>query len=292
MIPMTQISIIFLVSFTFLVGCGGSSSSSSDSSATEQTKIFDAMVEPYTTGTWYKPEKQTSWQWQLQGDINTSYDVEIYDIDLFDSEATFIESLKNDGKKVICYFSAGSWENWRSDKDDFPSSVLGDAMDGWAGEKWLDISNEALAPIMKARLDLAVQKGCDGVEPDNMDGYTNNTGSALSASEQLAYNKFIANEARKRGLSVGLKNDLDQIVELEPYFDFSVNEQCHEYNECDRLRPFIDANKPVLNAEYKEKYVNNHNNERDTMCSESINLEFKTLILPLDLDGSFRYSCD
>lgn len=288
---MTQISIIFLVSFTFLVGCGGSSSSS-DSSATEQTKIFDAMVEPYTTGTWYKPEKQTSWQWQLQGDINTSYDVEIYDIDLFDSEATFIESLKNDGKKVICYFSAGSWENWRSDKDDFPSSVLGDAMDGWAGEKWLDISNEALAPIMKARLDLAVQKGCDGVEPDNMDGYTNNTGFALSASEQLAYNKFIANEARKRGLSVGLKNDLDQIVELEPYFDFSVNEQCHEYNECDRLRPFIDANKPVLNAEYKEKYVNNYHNERDTMCSETINLQFTTLILPLDLDGSFRYSCD
>ncbi|MMZ65925.1 hypothetical protein D1872_283710 [compost metagenome] len=69
---------------------------------------------------------------------------------------------------------------------------------------------------MRARLDLAVQKGCDGVEPDNMDGYDNNTGFTLSADDQLAYNKFIANEARKRGLSVGLKNDLDQIIELEP----------------------------------------------------------------------------
>ena len=91
-------------------------------------------------------------------------------------------------------------------------------MDGWADEQWLDISNEELASVMRARLDLATQKGCDGVEPDNMDGYTNNTGFSLSAIDQLAYNKFIANEARKRGLSVGLKNDLDQIIELENNF--------------------------------------------------------------------------
>ena len=51
----------------FLIGCGGSSSDAS------------------TNSNWYKPDINTSWQWQLQGDINTSYDVKIYDIDLFDS---------------------------------------------------------------------------------------------------------------------------------------------------------------------------------------------------------------
>jgi len=241
---------------------------------------------------WYKPDTDTSWQWQLTGTINTSYDVEIYDIDLFDSSETLIQSLKNSGKKVICYFSAGSYEEWREDANNFPDVVLGDDMDGWAGEKWLDISNDSLRPIMQARLDLAKQKGCDGVEPDNMDGYTNNTGFTLSADEQLIYNKFIGNEARKRGLSVGLKNDVDQIVELEPFFDFSINEQCHVYNECENMQPFIDANKPVLNAEYAQEYVDNDNNERDNMCSDTINLQFKTLVLPLDLDDSFRYSCD
>ena len=165
-------------------------------------------------------------------------------------------------------------------------------MDGWEGEKWLDISNQGLKPIMKARLDLAVQKGCDGVEPDNMDGYTNNSGFSLSADDQLAYNKFIANEARKRGLSVGLKNDLDQIIELEPFFDFSMNEQCHVYNECDMMQPFIDANKPVFNTEYKQEYIDNNNGERDNMCSDSNDLSFKTLVLPLNLDDIFRYSCD
>jgi len=241
---------------------------------------------------WYKPDINTSWQWQLQGTVNTAYDVEIYDIDLFDSNTTLIETLHNDERKVICYFSAGSYEEWREDASDFPSAVLGNDMDGWAGEKWLDISNEALKPIMKARLDLAQQKGCDGVEPDNMDGYTNDTGFSLNADEQLAYNKFIANEARKRGLSVGLKNDLDQITELEPFYDFSVNEQCHQYNECDRMQPFIDANKPVLTAEYAQEYIDNNNGERDDMCADSIALQFKTLVLPLDLDDSFRYSCE
>jgi hypothetical protein len=277
---------IYIVALIFLVGCGSSSSSQ-----TEQTKIFDSTVSPITNGTWYKPDTNTSWQWQLLGDVNTSYNVDLYDIDLFDSNTTLIQSLKNDGKKVICYFSAGSWEDWRSDAGDFPSSTKGSKMDGW-DELWLDISNEALAPIMRARLDLAVQKGCDGVEPDNMDGYTNSTGFALSADNQLAYNKFIANEARKRGLSVGLKNDLDQIIELEPYYDFSVNEQCHEFNECDKMTPFVDANKPVFNAEYKQEYVDNNNSERDNMCTDSNSLSFQTLVLPLDLDDSFRYSCN
>ena len=242
---------------------------------------------------WYKPDINTSWQWQLTGDINISYDVELYDIDLFDSNTTLIQSLQNDGKKVICYFSAGSYESWREDKDKFPINILGNDLDGWEGEKWLDISKiDILKPIMTARLDLAKSKGCNGVEPDNIDGYTNNTGFSLSATDQLTYNKFIANEARKRGLSVGLKNDLNQIETLEPFYDFAIDEQCHFYNECDKLKPFIDANKPVFNVEYDKSYVNNNNNERDNMCSDTINLKFRTLVLPLDLDDSFRYSCD
>ncbi len=242
---------------------------------------------------WYKPDINTSWQWQLTGNINTSYNVELYDIDLFDSSIELIKSLQDDGKKVICYFSAGSYEDWRDDEADFPTAVLGDDLDGWDGERWLDISKiNLLKPIMTARLDLAKSKGCDGVEPDNVDGYTNSTGFNLSANDQLAYNKFIANEARKRGLSVGLKNDLEQITDLELFYDFAVNEQCHYYNECELIQPFIDAKKPVLNVEYDDVYVNNDNNERDNMCEESMDLKFKTLILPWDLDDSFRYTCD
>jgi hypothetical protein len=276
-------SSFFIIILFLFIGCKVSNTSK---------KVFDPDVEPVTKGSWFKPQKDSSWQWQLIGNVNISYDVDIYDIDLFDTDVKTIRKLKSQGKKVICYFSAGSFEDWRQDKDKFPKELLGNGVDGWAGERWLDISNDKLAPIMIARLDLAVKKGCDGVEPDNVDGYLNDTGFDLTSKDQLGYNKFIANEARKRGLSVALKNDLEQIEELEPYFDFAINEQCHIFNECDFLIPFLEAGKPVFNAEYDDIYRYNTNGVRDTMCSYSIYLGIKTLVLPLDLDDSFRISCD
>ncbi len=241
--------------------------------------------------TWSKLDTNVTWQWQLTGSINTSYDVDVYDIDLETSSKELIEKLHKDGKKVICYFSGGSYEDYRDDKDLFPKEVLGKTLDGWPDEKWLDIRSEKLKPIMKARLDLAKEKNCDGVEPDNMDGYTNKTGFALSYSDQIKYNTFIANEAHKRLLSVGLKNDLDQINDLVDVFDFALNEQCHEYNECDTLKPFIEKNKAVFIAEYKSKYKKNTNLARDNLCESSNNEGFKTLVLHLDLNDKFRFSC-
>jgi endo-alpha-1,4-polygalactosaminidase (GH114 family) len=242
---------------------------------------------------WYKPDINASWQIQLNGDINTSYNVDIYDIDLFDSNYSVIQSLKERGKKVICYFSAGSYEEWREDKEAFSATLLGKDLYGWEGERWLDISQiELLRPIMIARLDMAKDKGCDGVDPDNVNGYIHETGFNLTADMQLAYNKMISNEARKRGLSVGLKNDLEQIDVLEPFYDFGVNEECHFYEECDLERPFTKANKPVFNIEYNQKYIDNNKSERDKMCQNAISLKIKTLVLPLDLDDSFHYSCD
>jgi len=280
--------LLLLISL-FFISCGGGGSSSSTPS---NVSIFNSNVLPVTSGSWYKPSINTSWQWQLSGVVNTSYNVDIYNIDLFDSSSSLISSLQASGKKVICYFSAGTYENWRSDKDSFPSSVIGNALIAYPNENWLDISNESIAPIMKTRLDLAVQKGCDGVEPDNMDNFTQNTSFSLSANDQLAYNKFIANEARKRGLSVGLKNDLTQVNELEPYFDFAINEQCHEYNECNLLVDFTNANKPIFNAEYKIEYQNNVGNARDSMCTDAINNSLKTLVLSPLLNDSYRYSCN
>jgi hypothetical protein len=247
-------------------------------------------VQPITVGNWYRPSILVTWQWQLQGNINTSYSVEMYDIDLFDSPLTTIQELQSAGKKVICYFSAGSYEDFREDKDKFQPEELGNKLDAWSDESWLDIRSKNVHSIMLERLDLSKQKGCDGVEPDNMDGYINDSGFNLTASDQIAYNRFIANEAHKRGLSVGLKNDLDQINELVDYYDFSLNEQCFEHNECYAVAPFINKEKPVLNVEYLNKYVTNEA-ERNILCQESLSRQFSTLILPLALDDEFRYSC-
>jgi hypothetical protein len=175
----------------------------------------------------------------------------MYDFDLFDVPAEVIEKLHDEGRVVVCYFSAGTHEDWRPDQADFPREVLGKALPDWSSERWLDIRQvEQLAPAITSRLDLAVTKGCDGVEPDNLDGYMNDSGFRLTYANQLAYNTWLAEQAHARGLSVGLKNDLDQVNDLEPFFDWALNEECFTYQECDRLAPFVDAGKAVFGVEY------------------------------------------
>jgi hypothetical protein len=243
-----------------------------------------------TEANWYQPKPFVSAHWQLQGIVNTNYDVELYDIDLFDTPKSTIRQLQADGKKVICYFSAGSYENWRNDKDRFNGNELGNSLDGWAGERWLDVRSANVRTIMKSRMDLAMQKACDGVEPDNVDGYTNNTGFSLTSADQLDYNRFLANQAHARGLAIGLKNDLGQVADLVGSFDFAVNEQCFEFEECDFLEPFISQDKAVLNIEYLQDYVDDAN-DRSLLCLDANDMGFTTLVLPLLLDDSFRFSC-
>jgi hypothetical protein len=274
-----------------IFGCIQPSPDSSDGS----TAASDTDTTPVTDGQWRRLDAGATWQWQLQpnsdGEINTTYDVDVYDVDLFDTPDAVIEQLHADGRIVIAYFSAGTYENFRDDAGSFDAAEIGAPLDDFPNERWLDIRSSNVRDIMKARLDLAVQRGFDGVEPDNVDGYANNSGFALTADDQLAFNRFIANEAHRRGLTVGLKNDLDQVTQLVDYFDFAVNEECHEYDECDALQPFLNAGKPVFNAEYADEFVNDAT-RRAALCADARRLGIRTLVIPLDLDGSFRFSCD
>ena len=144
---------------------------------------------------------------------------------------------------------------------------------------------------MRGRLDLAVTKGCDGVDPDNMDGFTNATGFPLTQIDQVSYDRWMANSAHNRGLSVGLKNTGDLASQLVAYFDFELNEQCWEYDECDQLVPFISAGKPVFNIEYPGSLAA-ANTAKPDVCTQANDADMRTLLLPLDLDGSWRVSCD
>jgi hypothetical protein len=239
------------------------------------------------------PQVTDTWQWQLTGKINTGYDVRVYDIDLFEAPDAVMDTLRGQGRAVVCYFSAGSAEDWRPDYDQFKPADLGKNLDGWPGEKWVDTRSANVRRIMKARLDLAKSRGCDGVEPDNVEAYNNNPGfnGALTAKTQLDYNRFLATEAHARGLKIGLKNDIKQLKALEPSFDFAVNEQCQQYNECGGYAVFTGKGKPVFSAEYK-KIWRDDANARAQMCAKARAANLRTLVLPLSLNDAFRYSCD
>eukprot|EP00698_Gefionella_okellyi_P017645 TRINITY_DN5198_c0_g1_i1.p1 TRINITY_DN5198_c0_g1~~TRINITY_DN5198_c0_g1_i1.p1 ORF type:complete len:340 (-),score=72.50 TRINITY_DN5198_c0_g1_i1:70-1089(-) len=240
---------------------------------------------------WWKPVPGTSWQWQLMGAVDTTVDVQVYDIDLWDTPAATISTLHAAGRRVVCYFSAGTYENWRSDASKFPAAILGKALPDWPGERWLDLRNfqaSGLAAVMAARMDMAVQKGCDGLEPDNIDGYQNPSGFPMSAADQLAYNTWLANAAHERGLAIGLKNDLEQVTALVGLFDFVVNEQCNLYNECNMLKPFVAANKPVWGCSYQEDGTKS---SVANLCPSVNALNFDWIIKTLDLKAKPLTQC-
>ena len=198
----------------------------------------------------WQPPQQLTWYWQLTGTPKVE-PVDATDIDGFDSSAQTVAAFHALGQHVICYIDVGTAENWRPDYNEFPASVLGNS-NGWPGENWLDIRQlSVLEPIMSARFQMCQQKGFDAVEPDNMDGYENDTGFPITAADQLTYDEWIANEVHSLGMAVLQKNDPDQASQLEPYFDGALSEQCNQYDECSEFQPYLAAGKPVLDAEYE-----------------------------------------
>ena len=284
---------LLMAAASTLNACGTSDDDSEGTSAPTPVEIVTpetvtaSITEAAPDSTRVAIAADATWQWQLQGDINTGYDVDVYDIDLFDAPSSVIDQLRSDGRTVICYFSAGSFEQWRDDAARFPAAAIGNTLDGWEDERWVDTRDVTVRDALAARLDLAVRRGCDGVEPDNVTAFQNDSGFDLTADDQLDFNRFLAMAAHGRGLVIGLKNDLSQILDLVDAFDFAVNEECLQYEECGVYAPFVEAGKAVLNAEYDEAAV------RDPAgtCAAAEAAGLRTLILPLDLDDSMRISC-
>lgn len=237
----------------------------------------------YNSNDIWQPEPGLTWQIQFVDALDTSVDADVYFIDLFDTTVETISSLQQDGRRVVCYISAGTYEDWRPDTNAFPDSVVGNPLGDWPGEQWLDISKlKILGPIMENRIGLAAEKGCDAVDTDNVDSYTQDTGFSITPKEQIVYNKFLAKTAHGRDLAIGLKNDVDQIDELVDSFDFAVNEECFYYNECEKLDPFIGNGKAVFNIEYEL--------ETTEFCPQANSQGFSSIKKNLELDA-WRKSC-
>ncbi|KAI9794228.1 MAG: hypothetical protein M1816_006154 [Peltula sp. TS41687] len=236
----------------------------------------------------WKPRDGTAWQIVLYDAVDFNNlgleGVDVFDIDLFDNDASTIAMLHRQGKKVICYFSAGSYENFRPDSGSFTKDDCGKPLGGgWKGEWWLNTQSANVRRVMKARMDLAVSKHCDGVDPDNVDGYDNDTGLSLSQNSAVDYIRFLADEAHARKLSIGLKNGGAIVDRVLDKMEWEINEQCLQYHECNLYRPFIDARKPVFHIEYAPDETGLKGTKLDAICRNATSSGFSTLIKTLKL---------
>ncbi|HEX2913328.1 MAG TPA: endo alpha-1,4 polygalactosaminidase [Chloroflexia bacterium] len=247
------------------------------------------------TGSWWKPTttQPIHWHWQLSQDFAFPRDVlpnvSVYDIDGELTSADTVAKLHALGPdvKVICYFDAGVYENYRSDASRFPKSVIGNTDTGWDGSYWLDIrQTDVILPIMQDRMQhWCKDKGFDAIEPDETEVWSNNSGFPITKAQNNLYNQKIADMAHSMGLSVGLKGNTTEAPDLWQYFDWSLNEQCWQYQECDNLKSsFLDHGKAVFNIEY------NTNPDCATANAWHMNSARRDLNLVGPTSSGYRYS--
>jgi hypothetical protein len=205
----------------------------------------------------------TSWNWNLEGGVPSGAQMIDYDPHLGDKRRPG-KVQRNGAEYVICYFSAGSWENGRPDMGGLKRGVdYGNALQGgnsggrWDSdgqpERWVNIMSPAVRSVMVGRLVDAKQKGCDGVEPDNVDGdlSSDNATGFHNGAHTVEYLRFLSTEAHRLGLKIGLKNSGDIASKVVGLFDFAIVEECAQYGECGKYKAFPANGKAVFQAEYR-----------------------------------------
>jgi hypothetical protein len=208
---------------------------------------------------------------------------EVYDIDLWVDErisgdgvfvpnTAAVNAIHARGRHAICYLSAGTIETFRPDYQEFVDfdagcggCLIGNPFSArFPDEFWANLNDDQgqrsfMLQMLEARVQQCKAAGFDGVELDNVETYAQETavtGWSIGAATQLAYNQALANMIHGYGLTVALKNNLGQLAELMPYFDYAINEQCFQFEECDNnpapgYPAWIAAGKAVFTVEYR-----------------------------------------
>jgi hypothetical protein len=247
--------------------------------AISDAALEDAAATARGSGRWV-PRPGDTWHLQLQGTAVTDLDVDVFDLDAVDTPEATIDRLHDAGHRVVCYVNAGGWEEWRDDAGDYPEEVLGAALDGWPGERWVDVRRlDVVGPILERRLDDAAAKGCDAIDPDNVDGYGHDTGFGLTEDDTVAFLEHLAAASHERGLAIGLKNALEVVPRLVGVVDFAVNEQCLAFDECHLYSPFVESRTPVFGVEYEGDF--------DAICAATADVG-AWLLADVALDGRAR----
>jgi len=176
-----------------------------------------------------------------------------------------VNAIHASGRHVIAYMTVGDAENFRADFQqmvDFDAACsgcfLGKAFSARFPNEWyVNINNgqgqaDFMRTMVQARIDKAAAAGFDSMEPDIDFEAGNASGFSITGATQVAYNLSIAAIAHANGLSINLKSDAGQAAnaQLIAAFDYVLDEQCFQYNQCANYAGFQQAGKSIFNTEY------------------------------------------
>jgi Glycoside-hydrolase family GH114 len=266
-----------------------------------------AAAGPARVGWWRPPTGPIAWQWELDHPLSLHSPADlgtgdktyrghpaarpaVYDIDGFDNPAATVRALHRRHARVICYIEVGAAESYRPDYQRFPKSALGGPVPGYPDDRYLNISNPAVAAVIRARIAMCARKGFDAIEPDIDDSYTDRTGFRITEADNIAYDAGLAGYAHALGLAWGLKNGDGPgfAAAMLPHVDFALDEQCFQYRTCGAFYPaFAAVHKAVLEVEYQDQ----GGPAPREYCPQAIRDGFDSVEFDSALDGKVRVPC-
>ncbi|MBC7450818.1 MAG: endo alpha-1,4 polygalactosaminidase [Cytophagales bacterium] len=244
------------------------------------------------TGNYYKARIGDRFEWRLDSiELNEvdQYNCNIIDIDAFSATKELVDAFHARGIKVIAYISVGTIENYRPDYALLPYEVIGNVYPAWPDERFLNIREiEKLKPFIQSRFDMIKQKGFDGIEPDNIDGYGESNGFDLTLEDTRAFCEWIIEEAHSRNLSIGQKNTEELVPFLYRKFDWALTEDVFNQNNQDDYSFYISSAKPVFSAEYTD--VMSISEFDSFVCAKATQINYFAFLKHRDLT-KWTYGC-
>jgi hypothetical protein len=226
----------------------------------------------------YVPPADVSWDARLDDAVDIAEDVQLFYLDPAWQPASDLAALHAAGRHYLCYLSAGTYEDFREDAEEFPANVIGNPLVDFPRERWVDVRSSAVREIMARRVTELAAKGCDGVPPSSLAVHAAETGFGLTESDALDYSRWLAERIHAAGMSAGLAAPAALSAELWPTFEFGLAIDCLEGSQCAEFDVFTRAGKPVLHVEFGDA------ESAAIVCKSSEALGF----VPLVTDPSFN----
>jgi hypothetical protein len=268
------------------IGVGGSSGADDSSSAG-----LDACGSG--PGGWWCPAPEPGLTWEVQRlvPIEATVEAAVFGVPMFASDAATIAALQGEGRRVVCWFSAGI-STWSDPDRDTVLPATGPDIVAGQPERWMDLGSPIVRDAMLARLDQAAALGCDAVEPGDIDGYLGDSGLPLTRDGTVEFVAWLAEGAHARGLAIALNDGNELATELEPAVDFAMDYGCLAAGTCTELGVFSAAGKVVLHAELvPAEMVAEIEPIAAEVCPQTDALALVTIFKKPDLNA-WRHSCD
>jgi hypothetical protein len=279
------------------------------------------------TGIWQpKPGETQNWDIQVNAPIDLSVERAMMIVDLWasvpsdtmidygdgapvsvpaGSEPSTMATLKARPTVIICRVGLGGVKTSDPDYAKFPAGAIGTvptAAD--PDERYLDLNQrDAWEDVAFARLDLAKQIGCEGIEPYLADHDLNVTGFMSGPDIQSAWAASIALEVHQRKMSAGARNgSLTGLTgAMAQQFDWQLVERCGELTDCDPAAgDFLNARKAVFAIDYDMSLPGDQKppappraQDPATLCEEQIKWDIRDgLVKDVALSSTFRFQCE